>query len=312
VAVVGVDVGGTKIAAAVVGADLGVRAVARVPTPRGADALVEAVARTAASLVRSSTEPVTGVGLGIASLVDAAGRVVSSTNIDLQDRDIAGELSRRLGLPVAIDNDANVAALAEARAGAGAGYGLSVTLTIGTGIGGGIVVDGRLFRGGNGTGAELGHVVVQADGPPCQGRCPSRGCLETMASGTAIARDAAAAAAASPEGALAAAAASGRPLTAELVAALAREGDPEAVAILARAGRFLGTGLASLANVLNPDVFVIGGGVGAVGDLILDPARDEYRSRALPPNARAPVVLARLGPDAGIVGAAILALELPS
>jgi glucokinase len=163
-------------------------------------------------------------------------------------------------------------------------------LTIGTGVGGGIIAGDKVFRGGSGTGAELGHMVVQADGPPCQRNCTNHGCLETMCSGTAIARD------------------SGMP--AEQVVRLASEGDTTAIAVLDRAGRYLGVGLASLANIFNPDAFVIGGGVAAAGNLLLGPAIDEYRSRALPPNAEAQVVLATLGPRAGAIGAGLLAWDL--
>jgi glucokinase len=303
---VGVDVGGTKIAAALVGTDLAVLGTRRTPTPPDGDALLDAVARLVREL---SPEPPAAVGLGIASLLDDSGRALWSTHLDIADRMPAAELSTRLGIPVTVDNDANAAALAEARLGAACGYRSSVTLTLGTGIGGGVVIDGRVFRGGRGSGAELGHVVVQADGPPCLGGCPNRGCIETMASGTAIARDARAAAAADPAGSLARAQGERGPLTAEVVAELAHAGDPAAAAVFARAGRFLGVALASLANVLSPDVFVIGGGVGSVGELVLGPARDEYRRRALPPNAVAPVVRSTLGPQAGVLGAAILATE---
>jgi glucokinase len=197
---VGVDVGGTKIAAALVGTDLAILAARRIPTPPDGDALLDAVARLVREL---SAEPPAAVGLGIASLLDHSGRALWSTHLDIADRMPGAELSARLGVPVTVDNDANVAALAEARLGAARGHRSSVTLTLGTGIGGGVVVDGRLFRGGRNSGAELGHVVVQADGPPCLGGCPNRGCVETMASGTAIARDARAAAAADPAGSLA-------------------------------------------------------------------------------------------------------------
>ena len=214
-----------------------------------------------------------------------------SVNAELADLALRPLLQERLGLPVAVDNDGNLAVLAEQRAGAARGRQNVALLTLGTGIGGGLVLDGEVYRGGRGTGAELGHITVQADGPPCQGHCPNHGCLETFVSGTAIAREA-----------------GGR--DAPTVARLADEGDAEAAAVLERAGRWLGVGLAALANVLNPDVFVIGGGVGEVGERILAPARAELAARALPPNADAPVLAAAFGNQAGMVGGAMLARSL--
>jgi glucokinase len=183
-------------------------------------------------------------------------------------------------------------------------------LTLGTGIGGGLVLDGVVFRGGRGTGAELGHVTVQFDGPPCQGNCPNHGCLETYVSGTAIAREARARAEARPDGGLAEAARAGATLDAALVGELALGGDADAREVLERAGRYLGAGLAGLANTFNPDAIVIGGGVATVGDLLLDPAREEFRARALWPNADAPILPAAFGPEGGLLGAAALARDL--
>ncbi len=289
--VVGVDVGGTKIAGAVVTRDGSVRAAATLPTPKAGGPLLEAVAGLVERLRDEVGEPLAAVGIGVPSLIDArTGRATMSVNVDLVDTDVRGVLADRLGVPVAVDNDANLAALAEHRVGAAARYGDIVLLTIGTGVGGGVIVGDRVFRGGSGTGAELGHMVVQADGPPCQRNCPNRGCLETMVSGTAIARDTG--------------------MDAPQVVARARGGDPAARAALERAGRFLGVGLSSLANIFNPDAFVIGGGVGEAGELLLGPAEREYRSRALGPNAAAPLLEATLGPAAGTIGAALLAWDL--
>ena len=289
--VVGVDVGGTKIAGALVARDISPRASSTLPTPVAGSALIDAVVELVDGLRAQSDDALVAVGVGLPSLIDApTGRVRMSANVDLADIDVRAVLADRLGVPVAIDNDANVAALAEHRVGAGVGHDDVIMLTVGTGVGGGVIAAGQVFRGGRGTGAELGHVVVQADGPPCQRNCPNRGCLETMASGTAIARDA------------------GMP--AEEVVQLAHAGDATARAVLDRAGRYLGVGLASLANIFNPGVFLIGGGVGAAGELLIAPAREEYRARALPPNAEAQVIAAALGPTAGAIGAGILAWEL--
>lgn len=308
--VVGVDVGGTKIAAALVGTGHAILDARRTPTPSDGDALLREVARLVDELCAGAASPPVAVGLGIASLLDDHGRALWSTHLDIADRMPAAELTAMLGIPVAVGNDANVAALAEARLGAARAHRSSITLTVGTGIGGGVVIDGRIFRGARASGAELGHVVVDADGPPCLGGCPSRGCVEAMSSGTAVAREARALAAADPGGRLAQVQGERGALTAEDVAALARGGDSASIAILAAAGRYLGVALASLANVLSPDIFVIGGGMGsAVGEFVLGPAREEYRRRALPPNASAPVVAAELGSQAGVLGAAILAAE---
>jgi glucokinase len=291
VVVVGVDVGGTKIAGALMPRDSSPRASATLPTPVAGLELIEAVVELVTGLRARSDEPLTAVGVGLPSLIDApTGRVRMSANVDLADIDIRAVLASRLGVPVIIDNDANAAVLAEHSVGAGRGHDDVIMLTVGTGVGGGVVAGGRVFRGGRGTGAELGHIVVQADGPPCQRNCPNRGCLETMASGTAIAREAG--------------------VSAKEVVRLAQAGDAPARTILERAGRYLGVGLASLANIFNPSAFLIGGGVGVAGELLLGPAREEYRSRALPPNAGAEVVAAALGPSAGAIGAGLLAWDL--
>ena len=291
-AVIGVDVGGTKMAAGVSVAGSRLEAVVRAATPPHQEDLVEGLVALVLDAVAASPEPVRAVGVGVPSLIDrASGHVLMSVNAELAGLALRPLLQERLGLPVAVDNDGNLAVLAEQRAGAARGRQNVALLTLGTGIGGGLVLDGEVYRGGRGTGAELGHITVQADGPPCQGHCPNHGCLETFVSGTAIAREA-----------------GGR--DAPTVARLADEGDPEAAAVLERAGRWLGVGLATLANVLNPDVFVIGGGVGEVGERILVPARAELAARALPPNADAPVLAAAFGNQAGMVGGAMLARSL--
>jgi glucokinase len=183
-------------------------------------------------------------------------------------------------------------------------------LTIGTGIGGGLVLEGELYRGSTGAGAELGHVVVDWDGPPCQGTCPNHGCVETMSSGTALAREGVAAAGREPDSALGHALARGEGVTGRTVTEAAIAGDHAAREVVNRAGRYLGVALASFANIFDPDVFVIGGGVAdGAGNLLLDPARAELRDRALPPMKEAEVKSAELGGDAGMVGAAAMALE---
>ena len=207
-----------------------------------------------------------------------------------------------------LDNDANVAALAEHRFGAAKGTQNAVMLTIGTGIGGGVIIDGELYRGSIGAACEPGHMVIDLNGPPCQGTCPNHGCMESLASGTALAREGAAAAGRIRLCARPRPGARGRRQRQD--GHRGREGGRRG-----RGGRdtlvgtHLGVGLASLANIFNPDVLVIGGGVTAAGDLLLGPAREELRKRALPPMNETPVHEAVLGGDAGMIGAAAMALE---
>ena len=257
---------------------------------------------------REARPDVLCAGLGIPATIDHdRGVAIQAVNLEISDVPLRDLMREKLGLPVYIDNDANVAALAEFLFGAGRGARNVVMLTIGTGIGGGLILDGEIYRGSIGAGAELGHIVVQEDGPPCQGNCPNHGCVETLASGTAIAREGRKVAEREPDSALGKALAEG-PIVGKTVTELAMNGDPLAREVVADAGRHLGVALASLANIFDPDVIVIGGGASVVGDLMLDPAREELMSRALPPMNRTPVQLAELGPEAGMIGAAAMAL----
>ncbi len=251
-------------------------------------------------------------GVGIPCTIDRErGVAIASVNLDLADVPIRDLLAERLGLPVFVDNDANLAALAEHRFGAAQEASNAVMLTIGTGIGGGLIIDGRVYRGSTGAGAELGHTVIEADGPECQGNCPNRGCVESLASGTALAREAVAVAERSPDSVLGRALAGGSDLEDGEVTEAALAGDEPARGVLELIGTRIGVALSSFANVFDPDVIVIGGGVSAAGELLVAPARDELAARALPPMNRTPVVAAALGPDAGMIGAAAMAqLEL--
>jgi glucokinase len=237
------------------------------------------------------------------------GIAISAVNLPLIEVPIRDLISERIGIPTFVDNDANCAALAEHRFGAARGSTNAVMLTIGTGIGGGLVLGGEVYRGSTGAGAELGHVVIDQDGPRCQGNCPNRGCVEALASGTALAREGRAAAESAPGSALGRALASSGTIEGRDVTDAALAGDEIAREVVALIGTRLGVALSSLANIFEPDVIVIGGGVAAAGDLLLDPARAELRSRALPPQHATPVVLAELGPEAGMIGAATMALE---
>ena len=221
---------------------------------------------------------------------------MSSVNIPLADVGVRGLMEERFGLPVAIDNDGNAAAIAEWKVGAGRGTRDMIMLTLGTGIGGGLILGGKPFRGASGAGAELGHMVLQYGGPRCQGTCQGTGHFETLASGRA-ADDAAKR--------LLRGDASG----AELVEA-AREGDAECVEALAEIGRRLGAGIASLVNIFEPERVVIGGGFGQSWELLIGPAREVVAREALRPGRdTVRIVPAELGPRAGLVGAGFVAYE---
>jgi glucokinase len=305
---IGVDLGGTKMAVGVVDSEQKVHYQGREPsTGLSEDKLVEELGRELLE-AKEARPDVLAAGLGIPATIDwDRGLAIHAVNLTITDVPIRDLMRERTGLPVFVDNDANVAALAEHLYGAGRGARNVVLLTIGTGIGGGLILDGEVYRGSTGAGAELGHIVIEEDGPPCQGNCPNHGCVEALASGTAIAKAGKEAAERNPDSALGKALAEG-PIVGRTVTELALGGDELAREVVAQAGRHIGVALSSLANIFDPDVFVIGGGVSAVGDLLLDPARQELRSRALPPQNERPVKLAELGPDAGMIGAAAMAL----
>jgi glucokinase len=276
-------------------------------TGQGEDELVELLVREA-NEAREARPDAAAVGLGIPATIDHdSGVAVSAVNLPLADLPIRDLVAERVGLPVYVDNDANVAALAEHLYGAGRGADDMVLLTIGTGIGGGLVLNGEVYRGASGAGAELGHTVIDINGPPCQGNCRGRGCIETMASGTAIGSEGRAAAEADPDSVLATMLAEGHPIDGKAVTEAALAGDPTAVAVFDLIGTRLGVALTSFANTFEPKVIVIGGGVMAAGDLLLEPARRELRARALLPMNEIPVLAAELGPDAGLIGAAAMA-----
>ena len=254
---------------------------------------------------------VAAIGVGVPCTIDQRrGIAVAAVNLPLTDVPLRDILNERIGLPSFIDNDANVAGLAEVRHGAAQGLDHVIMLTVGTGICGAIVLDGELYRGSVGAAGELGHMVVSASGPRCQGNCPNHGCLEAMASGTALARAGRAAAEREPESELGRAAAGGKEITGRLVTETAVAGDEAARGALAEIGAWLGIGIASYVNIFNPEAVVVGGGVIAAGDLLLEPARREVAARALPPGRDLVRVLpADFGADAGLLGAATLAYD---
>jgi glucokinase len=290
--VIGVDLGGTKILAGVVERDGTVLRHREIPTPLDSqEALLDGLEAAVTAL---QDESIAAVGFGIPTRVEQeTGRIVGeSVNIPLKGMSFRSVMSERLGLPVAIENDANAAALAEHVAGVARGVSRMVMLTLGTGVGGGVIFDGRLFRGW----AEFGHLVVEFDGEPCAGVCTGRGHMEAYVSGTAATRRAREA--------------FGGAVDAHRLVRIAEEGDAQAIQILDDIGRRLGAGIGSLINIFNPDIVVIGGGFAAAGDLILEPARAVARREALhPAEEHVKIVRAELGTMAGLIGAGLVAFE---
>ena len=310
--VIGIDAGGTKLLGGVVDQSLVVHhRVHR--TWRGSDrAETLDIFVGAVEEVRAAAPDVAAVGFGIPALVEwETGVSRWSTHLPLEDVRFRDLMSERLGLPVVVDNDANAALFAEARFGAARNVSHAVFVALGTGIGSGLLLDGKVYRGARGFGAEIGHMVVDLHGPECQGDCPGRGCLEVLASGSRIGRDGIEAAQARPDSALGRRAAAGREITGGIVTELAHHGDPAAREVLAELGHRLGYGLVGVVNVFNPELVVLGGGALAAGDLLLDPARELVAERALPPmRDLVSIVPAHFGDEAGMLGAALLAFDL--
>jgi glucokinase len=306
---IGVDLGGTKMLIGVL-SEAGTDPLyeqREASTGQTEDELVELLVREVKE-ARDARPNVEAVGLGIPATIDHDdGIAVSAVNLPLADLAIRDIVSERVGLPVFVDNDGNVAAYAEYLYGAARGMPHMVMLTVGTGIGGGLVLDGEIYRGSTGAGAELGHVVIQADGPPCQGNCPNHGCVEALASGTALGREGRAAAESSPDSALGKVLAEGGEVDGKAVTECALAGDEVAIGVFDLIGGRLGVACSSFANIFQPNAIVVGGGVIAAGDLLLEPARREVRDRALNPMNRTPILEATLGNDAGMIGAAAMA-----
>jgi len=302
---IGVDVGGTKVAAGVVDEDGNILAQLKRPTPSSDRVDVEDTIAACVAELRGTYE-VQAVGIGAAGFIDAArATVLFAPNLAWRDEPLRAEVARRSGLPVVVENDANAMAWGEFRFGAGRGQPDLCAVTVGTGIGGGIVLGGRLYRGGFGVAAEVGHLRVVPDGRPCG--CGNRGCWEQYCSGRALIR-----AALERPSARVLALSAGGDVTGPAVTQAAHEGDPAAVACFADIGSWLGQGLAELAAVLDPGCFVVGGGVADAGDLLIGPARVRFAEALTGRGYRpcAEIRLAALGNDAGLVGAADLAREV--
>ena len=308
---IGVDAGGTKVEGLLVDAerDDPILDRRRVETPAmDAEATAGSIVDVARDLMAGRSD-VVAIGVGAAGMVSVDGVMRFAPNVAWREFPLRDRVERGVGLPTIVDNDANVAAWGEFRFGAGRGTTDMLLVTVGTGIGGGIVFGGRLYRGAHGFAAEIGHVIVEPNGPPCG--CGNLGCWEQVASGRAIDRLGRRAAAENPDSPL------GRAVSAHrdgpvgpAVTAAARDGDPVAIGVLAEVGRRLGEGIAGLVNVLDPDTVVVGGGAVEAGDLLLEPARRAFAEAVEGRSHRpeVPILPAALGNDAGAVGAADLAL----
>lgn len=307
---IGIDVGGTGTKGALVrsGGEM-LERIERTTEPQAATKSVIGVAEALAEKANELGEVPRAVGVGAAGFVDhSSGSVTFSPNLIYDDRQIATAVGIRLGLPVTVENDANAAAWGETIFGAARGHDHVAVVTLGTGIGSGFIIDGRILRGKTGAGAELGHMVIDPAGPPCP--CGLRGCFEQLASGSAITRMARAAVQEDPESLMVELAGGADQIEGEHVAAAAGRHDESAVRVLRRAGRALAIGLSNLVNIFDPEIIVLGGSVVQAGEPYLGVARDEL-ARMTTEQRRRPVRvgLAALGNDAGIVGAAALALQ---
>jgi glucokinase len=293
--VIGVDVGGTKILAAVVSRDgsLGPR-VERPSEHSSQEGLLAELDSMVEELQRADAS-VHALGFGVPSRIDQrAGRALKSVNIPLEGVDLRDRMRERHGVPVAIDNDANAAAIAEWQSGAARGARHVVMLTLGTGVGGGLILNGKPYRGATGSGAELGHIVLDPDGPPCG--CGGHGHLESFAAGPAADR--------------VARSLYGDESNAHELVRRGEAGEGEAVEALAGIGRYLGAGIATFVNVFEPEVVVVGGGFGVAGELLLGPAREVVAVEGLEPGRdTVRIVEAELGAEAGVIGAGMVAFE---
>ena len=293
---IGVDLGGTKILAGVVARDGSVVRRHERPTPQ--DSQEHVLAELEAAVAELLDDSVKAVGFGAPSPIDQArGVVVRCVNMPLENAPLRDRMHERFGVPVGLDNDANAAAIGEWRAGAGRGEDDVVMLTLGTGVGGGVISGGRPFRGWNGAGAELGHVVIVHEGRPCQGACTGRGHLEAYVSGTAVTE------AAREE--------FGPSADAHRLVRLANEGEAKAEELLAEVARYLGSGIGSFVNVFGPEAVILGGGFGvAAYDYLRGPAEEVTRREALEPmRSTVRFAKAELGTAAGLIGAGFVGFE---
>jgi glucokinase len=308
---IGVDIGGTSVRAGVVDRHGNVLDTARAPTPAGEAALEDAIVSAVSGLL-GGRHRVTGVGLAVAGFVTTDRRsVMFAPHLAWRNAPVGDRISKRLGLPVVLEHDANAAVLGEHRFGAARGAGVVLLVAIGTGIGGGLLLGGELFRGAHGVAPELGHLRLVPGGRACP--CGKQGCWERYCSGTALSTTAIELLARHPGRStlLLRDSEDARAITGRKVAAAAREGDPLAQRAMSELARWLGEGLALAADIYDPEVVVIGGGVSESAPLFLDDARDHYKKMITGAGYRplARIRTAQLGDDAALVGAAALAAE---
>jgi glucokinase len=305
--VLGVDVGGTKVAVAAVDGVTAKHAMQEPTVTGSTGALLDGLEATVRGVIEQSGEP-EAIGVGVPSQIDyATGTVETSVNIPLTGVPLREELGRRFGVPVFVDNDANCAALAEAHI---LGEDNLLMLTLGTGVGGGVVIAGVTFRGAHGLGAELGHFTLNPDGPPCPGNCPNRGCIEAYCSGQALERDATELARDKPDSRLAQCIGADGMVTGRDLVEVAEAGDTDALLVFDSFARMLGIAIAGYVNVFEPDHLAIGGGLSRASHLFFDRAVQEAGMRALPALwRRTKIALAQGGADAGVIGAGVLAAQ---
>ncbi|HEX5734159.1 MAG TPA: ROK family protein [Blastocatellia bacterium] len=311
---IGIDLGGTTLKGALVTSEGEIIHEIRIDTEhKSPEALFSQVVESALALRNDDRAGgrVAAIGMGIPGLVNRkTNRVEVMPNLPaLTDIDIPAELSRETGLPVVLDNDANAAAYAELRVGAARGRRNVFFVTLGTGIGAGLIIDGHVYRGAAGFAGEFGHITIDPEGIECG--CGNIGCLETIASGPNIVRRTRERLYRDRTSSLSRLAVPrDREFTAEDIARAAQQGDEMAQVMMERTGMFLGIAIAAVINLLNVDMVVMGGGVMEAGDLILKPTIKETRRRAFPPSFNScDIVIARLGPSAGMIGAALLARD---
>lgn len=312
--VIGVDLGGTKIYTVLAGPDGRVLAGTKVPTEAagGRGHVLKRIVQTMEQVQEQAGVPGGLVGatvIGAPGPLDTnRGIIFLAPNLHWQEVPLKQLMEEITGIPTWLENDANLAALGEYVYGAGRGENGLVYITVSTGIGGGIILDGQLYHGAGGSAGEIGHMTILPDGPVCS--CGNRGCLEALASGSAIAREARFLVARGKGKAILAAGGGNPDLDAEAVSSAAAGGDPEAIFVIKEAARFLGIGLANVVNLLNPSMVILGGGVMEIGGLIWDGARSEMQKRALAAaHAGVKLTPAQLGGRAGAMGAVALALQ---
>jgi glucokinase len=296
----GIDIGGTKVLVGRVSRNGHLLGDTLTRPSRACDAaeVVEVIATAVGKVLAQGGAEVVGIGLGCAGTIEhAQGIVVASPNLPLREAPLVDLLQKRLDLPVTIENDANAAAVAEHRVGAAVGTHHVVMLTLGTGIGGALILDGKLYRGAHGGAGELGHMVVEADGETC--KCGRRGCWEQYASGTGLARVGFRTVGLFEQGAF----------SGEVVGALAKSHFAAATTALNEVGYWLGLGIANVVNIFDPEMVVVGGGLGELGELLLAPAREVIKGALSPGRDQVKVVSAALGANAGLIGAGLLAWE---